>query len=87
VLNALAGAGDGWRYGLELANATSLKSGSLYPILIRLAERGLIEGCWQEPERPGRPARHAYRITAAGRQALRDAPRAATSSILSGAIA
>jgi DNA-binding PadR family transcriptional regulator len=71
VLAALAGAG--WRYGLELASATGLKSGSLYPILIRLAERGLLESCWQEPARQGRPPRHAYRLTAAGRAALDEA--------------
>lgn len=73
VLAALAEAGAGWRYGLELAAATGLKSGSLYPILIRLAERGLLESCWQEPDRPGRPPRHAYRLTAAGRAALNEA--------------
>jgi hypothetical protein len=28
-----------WLYGLELAKVTGLKSGSLYPILIRLADR------------------------------------------------
>ena len=69
ALAVLAEAGAGWRYGLELAAATGLKSGSLYPILIRLAERGLLESCWQEPDRPGRPPRHAYRLTAAGRSA------------------
>jgi DNA-binding PadR family transcriptional regulator len=76
VLHALAEAGEGWRYGLELAKATGLKSGSLYPIMLRLAERGLLESSWLEPERPGRPPRHAYRITAAGRAACRDALRA-----------
>lgn len=73
VLATLAGAGDDWRYGLELAAATGLKSGSLYPILLRLAERGLLESRWQEPNRPGRPPRHAYRLSIAGRAALRDA--------------
>ena len=33
----------------------------------------LLESRWLEPERPGRPARHAYRLTAAGRIALREA--------------
>jgi DNA-binding PadR family transcriptional regulator len=68
VLEALAG-GE-WLYGLELSNRTKLKSGSLYPILIRLSERGLLESCWIEPSVKGRPARHAYRILAEGRQAL-----------------
>ncbi|MBS0384480.1 MAG: helix-turn-helix transcriptional regulator [Proteobacteria bacterium] len=75
VLDALAEARRQWRYGLELAAATGLKSGSLYPILARLDERGLVESKWLEPEKPGRPARHAYRITAAGRAALSDSQR------------
>ena len=71
ILAALAGAD--WLYGLELAERTGLKSGSLYPILIRLDERGLLESRWIEPSAPGRPPRHAYRILAAGRQALAEA--------------
>jgi DNA-binding PadR family transcriptional regulator len=70
VLNATPGA---WRYGLEIAAETGLKSGSLYPILVRLHDRGLLESQWLEPERPGRPARHAYRMTGAGKAALRGA--------------
>jgi PadR family transcriptional regulator PadR len=62
-----------WRYGLELSTATGLKSGSLYPILARLDERGLLESKWLEPDRAGRPPRHAYRLTSAGRAALREA--------------
>lgn len=69
VLSALAESPE-WRYGLELAKATGLKSGSLYPILTRLRDRGLIEDKWLEPEQPGRPARHSYRITRAGRETL-----------------
>jgi len=70
VLLALSEAGAEWKYGLEVAAATGLKSGSLYPILLRLAERGLLESRWQEPVQPGRPPRHGYRLTAAGRSAL-----------------
>lgn len=79
VLSVLADAGDGWRYGLEISSETGLKSGSLYPILARIAERGLAESQWLEPEQPGRPPRHAYRLTAAGRRVLRDAERPAPS--------
>ena len=80
VLAELAEAGADWRYGLELTAATGLQSGSLYPILARLAERGLLESKWQEPSSPGRPPRHAYRLTAAGKAALR-ASRAAPISL------
>lgn len=83
VLDVLGG--REWLYGLEVSAATGLKSGSLYPILIRLADRGLLESRWLEPERPGRPARHAYRITGAGRSALAAARRPSTSLALGGA--
>ncbi len=83
VLGSLTG--DDWRYGLEIAAETGLKSGSLYPLLIRLSERGLLESRWLEPERPGRPARHAYRMTGAGRAALREAMRPQTEFKLQGA--
>ena len=70
VLACLAESGTGWSYGLEIAERTGLKSGSLYPILIRLAERGLLESQWMEPAGPGRPPRHAYRLLPAGRAVL-----------------
>jgi PadR family transcriptional regulator, regulatory protein PadR len=79
VLFAIANARADWSYGMEISKATGLKSGSLYPILMRCDERGLLESCWLEPERPGRPPRHGYRITKAG-VAVLDAARASQSS-------
>jgi len=70
VLTTLAERSPAWLYGLELAERTGLKSGTLYPILIRLADRALVESKWIEPSAPGRPARHAYRILPEGRAAL-----------------
>ena len=81
VLGALANRPADWLYGLELAKLTSLKSGTLYPILIRLAERALLESRWLEPSERGRPPRHAYRITAAGLKALAEAERTATNAL------
>jgi DNA-binding PadR family transcriptional regulator len=81
VLNALANRPTEWLYGLELAKLTGLKSGSLYPILIRLADRALLESRWLPPMESGRPPRHAYRITAAGLKALADAERIETMSL------
>ena len=69
VLDALAYRPADWLYGLELAKLTGLKSGSLYPILIRLADRALLQSRWLQPAEPGRPPRHAYRITADGLRA------------------
>ena len=66
VLAALAGQPSAWQHGYALARQTGLKSGTLYPILIRLADRDLVEACWQEEPAPGRPRRHLYRLTPDG---------------------
>jgi hypothetical protein len=69
VLAALHEQPSQWQHGYPLASKTGLKSGSLYPILIRLADQGLVESSWQEEPVPGRPRRHLYRQTADGRRA------------------
>jgi PadR family transcriptional regulator, regulatory protein PadR len=66
VLAALLAQPGQWQHGYALAKETHLKSGTLYPILIRLADRGLVEARWQEEPEPGRPRRHLYRLTADG---------------------
>lgn len=69
MLTLLAALGDGaqqWRHGYDLMKATGIQSGTLYPLLIRMTEQGLVEAEWREAAQPGRPARHAYRLTAAG---------------------
>ena len=48
VLAALCAGPSDWRHGYALAGQTGLKSGTLYPILIRLADRGMVEACWQD---------------------------------------
>jgi len=66
VLAALLEARASWSYGYELCRVTGVKSGTLYPLLIRLEARGYLEAQWRQPEQPGRPPRHAYRLTASG---------------------
>jgi PadR family transcriptional regulator, regulatory protein PadR len=66
VMAALCEQPSAWQHGYALARQTGLKSGTLYPILIRLADRGLVEACWQEEAVSGRPRRHLYRLTAGG---------------------
>ena len=66
VLAALSSQPQAWRYGYDLARDTGLKSGTLYPLLIRLADQGFLEAEWRQPLQPGRPPRHAYRLTEAG---------------------
>jgi PadR family transcriptional regulator len=72
VLGALARKGDAWSHGYDVSGETGLKSGSLYPILARLSDQGLLEARWEQEVGLGRPPRHLYRLTAAGRAALRD---------------
>ena len=55
VLRALAADPARWRYGYDLTAEVHLKSGSLYPILVRLAGRGLLETSWDPAREAGRP--------------------------------
>ena len=66
LLEALSIGGRQWRHGYELMKETGLLSGTLYPLLMRMTDQGLVEAEWREPTRPGRPPRHAYRLTTAG---------------------
>lgn len=74
VLAALLGAGGQWSHGYELARLADVKSGTLYPLLIRLEAQGYLEAEWQQPAERGRPPRHAYRLTAIGMQLARANP-------------
>jgi PadR family transcriptional regulator, regulatory protein PadR len=66
LLSALMEQPRTWQHGYELSKATGLKSGTLYPILIRLSDEGLLDSRWKDAERPGRPPRHVYRLTSTG---------------------
>jgi DNA-binding PadR family transcriptional regulator len=66
VLRALAAQPATWRYGYELGVDVGLKSGSLYPILMRLADRALLDTAWEQGPLTGRPPRHLYRLTPLG---------------------
>jgi PadR family transcriptional regulator len=76
VLGALAREPLAWRYGYELGKEVDLEAGTLYPILMRLCDRGLLEATWEGDPPVGRPRRHMYRITAAGEHAAVEAQAA-----------
>jgi DNA-binding PadR family transcriptional regulator len=67
VLLALAEQPQEWRYGYDLCTSLGLQAGSIYPILMRLADRGYLETSWDTERAAGRPPRHLYRLTGAGR--------------------
>jgi DNA-binding PadR family transcriptional regulator len=71
VLAALLQSAGEWRYGYDLSRETKLKSGSLYPILIRLRGWGWLQSRWQHAE--DQKPRHMYRLSAAGQRLARQA--------------
>jgi PadR family transcriptional regulator, regulatory protein PadR len=66
VLAELCATPSQWRHGYGIARDTGLKSGTLYPVLVRLADRGLVEACGEDERPAGRPRRHLYRLTPEG---------------------
>jgi PadR family transcriptional regulator, regulatory protein PadR len=80
VVLALAETPSVWRYGYELCQQLGLKAGSMYPILMRLADRGLLETAWETDAPAGRPPRHLYRLTGPGRALAADLARSAAAS-------
>jgi PadR family transcriptional regulator PadR len=92
ILAALLAEPDADRYGLDLMQATGLKSGTLYPILHRLQESGWLDAAWEkvDPSAEGRPARRYYRLSPIGAEQARLAlaeMRAATMAPPTGAAA
>jgi DNA-binding PadR family transcriptional regulator len=73
LLAALLFDGAAWRHGYDLSKETGLKSGTLYPLLMRFSERGWVDARWTEAAAPGRPPRHIYRLTAEGRRVATEA--------------
>ena len=66
VVLALADNTSSWRHGYDLCKQLDLKAGTIYPILMRLHERGQVETSWETDPPAGRPARHLYRLSGAG---------------------
>lgn len=67
VLEALLDEPDAWVHGYDMCKTVGLASGTLYPILMRLHDRGVLETRWEDSPNEGRPRRHLYRLTRDGR--------------------
>ena len=66
----------GYRHGFDVAEATGLAGGPVYPVLRRLERDRLLVARWEAAaiaHREGRPPRRYYEITARGEQALAEA--------------
>jgi DNA-binding PadR family transcriptional regulator len=66
VVLALAEQPATWRHGYELCQRLRLAAGSVYPVLMRLADAGLLETAWEMEAPAGQPPRHRYRLTGPG---------------------
>jgi len=84
LLATLLAAPSVWRHGYELSKETGLKSGTLYPLLMRLCDQGLLDSQWREPAKAGRPHRHVYRLSRAGLALARRLALASTAVHLTG---
>jgi PadR family transcriptional regulator PadR len=73
VLKVLTADPSAQHYGYDLMKAARLPSGTLYPMLARLEQEGLVESQWetQRPDAGGRPPRKYYRLTAEGARVSR----------------
>ena len=64
---------NGVRHGFEIIEASGLPSGTVYPILRRLEDAGLLRSRWEGVERARaeqRPPRRIYTITGGGAESL-----------------
>lgn len=83
VLGAVFSAAPSDVAGVDIANATKLSSGTLYPILLRLEEAGWLGSHWEDgaPQMLGRPRRRFYHLTALGARETKLAFREVRSAI------
>ena len=72
----LLGLRQGLIHGFDIIDATGLRSGTVYPILRRLEEAGLVRSRWERAplaRQEGRPPRRYYQLTGAGAEVVREA--------------
>jgi DNA-binding PadR family transcriptional regulator len=69
----------GCRHGFEIIEAVGVRSGTVYPVLRRLEEQGLVKSRWEpvrEARDAGRPPRRYYELTRAADSLLERAREA-----------
>jgi DNA-binding PadR family transcriptional regulator len=66
----------GLRHGFDIIDGTGLPSGTVYPILRRLEDAGLLKSSWEPvstARTEQRPPRRYYQVTGAGATVLKEA--------------
>lgn len=63
--------------GYSLSKTLGISSGTLYPLLVKLKEAGLLDSQWEDgdPQELGRPRRRYYKINGQGIVALNEKMR------------
>lgn len=79
ILNCLS-ASPGGLHGYALMKSSGLASGTLYPILGRLSDRGWLEKAWERGDDISGPPRRIYTLTPVGRAQLQDLTQGEASS-------
>jgi DNA-binding PadR family transcriptional regulator len=69
ILKVISG---GCNYGFDIMEKTGLPSGTVYPVLRRLEQSGMIHSKWEsgEAQELQRPQRRYYKLTRAGERML-----------------
>lgn len=68
----------GYAYGVDIMDVTGLPSGTVYPALGSLEERGFVRSRWErrsEADAERRPRRRYYQLTGSGEAALDESIR------------
>src|SRR5690349_4380865 len=59
------------QYGYDLMKVARLPSGTLYPMLARLEDEGLVTSQWETPAEDGQRPRKYYQLTGEGTRVAR----------------
>jgi PadR family transcriptional regulator PadR len=71
VAIALLESPSGRHWGYDLSKKSGVRSGTLYPMLTVMLDRGWLTDGWEDPQSiEGRPPRRYYEITDLGRAQL-----------------
>lgn len=66
----------GIRYGFDIIDASGLRSGTVYPVLRRLEDAGLLRSSWERvhtAREEQRPPRRYYQLTGSGAETVKQA--------------
>lgn len=77
VMGAIMNASSGEMSGVDISKQSGMMSGTMYPLLLRLEDAGLLRSRWEtdDPHVLGRPRRRYYSVTGLGATRARAAAK------------